>query len=772
MTLRSGLHALVLSTAFGVTATGFGTSWSTYLGGSGMDVITSIATDRSGNIYVAGWTDSSNFPTSITGWGRGGGVDAFVAKWTQRGATLVYCRYLGGSGTDRAYGLAVDSSGNVYVTGVTASSDFPVANPFQSRPGGGQDAFAAKIDSSGNLIYSTYLGGWGTDGGNAIAVDSTGRAYITGETTSSQFPVYGALQNSYHGQADAFITVLGPSGNQLVYSTYLGGTGDDHGRAIAIDAAGNAYVTGDTTSTDFPRVNSFQGSSGGGQDAFVAKISSSGQLLLYSTYLGGAGSESSAGIAVDISGNVYVAGFTQSPNFPLANAIKPTLNAPVNGFLSKLNAAGNALVYSTYLGGTSSNFNTAIAVDSAGNAFVAGYTASSNFPVTSTTQPGLAGAYDAFLVKISADGGSFLDSTFIGGTQSDAGNAVALDDVGAAYVAGQTLSTDFPVKNAGQQNNAGTYDAFITRLTLPPQYGGNHDSTTCTAITGWAWDANNPSSPVSVDIVDGSTVLATISANQFRDDLLAAGLGNGYHAFNYSSPASIRDGKTHTIWVRVTGSTFNLSSTPQSVTCAALYQSYVDATTCTTISGWVWNKNDPNTPITIDVLNGTSLLTTMSANEFRGDLLSAGMGNGYHGFTYSTPIAIKDGQAHSIRVRVSPSGSDLSGSPKSLSCPKPGGNLDGVTCNLISGWAWDPTLPNSAINIDILDGSTVVATILANQYRGDLYGAGLGNGYHAFYYVPGSNLLNGVTHSIRARISATLIDLYPTPVPLTCSVSP
>jgi hypothetical protein len=228
-------------------------SYSTYIGGSSMDTVTAIAVDRSGNAYLSGWTLSTDLPTvNPVRAQNGGGVDAFVAKLGPGGNTLIYCTYLGGRGDDRAFGIAVDPAGNAYVTGWTASSAFPTVAPVQSTIAGGKDAFVAKLNPSGNaLIYSTYLGGAATDSGNAIAVDASGNAFVAGGTYSFNFPTVTAYQSTNHGQQNAFVAKFSPSGS-LLYSTYLGGNGNDSASAIAISGAGNAYVTGGTTSTSFP----------------------------------------------------------------------------------------------------------------------------------------------------------------------------------------------------------------------------------------------------------------------------------------------------------------------------------------------------------------------------------------------------------------------------------------------------------------------------------------------------------------------------------------
>jgi hypothetical protein len=318
-------------------------SYSTYLGGGGMDAATSIAVDGGGSAYVAGWTTSTDLPTvNPVRAQNGGGVDAFVAKLGPGGNTLIYCTYLGGRGDDRAFGIAVDAGGNAYVTGWTASSAFPTVAPVQSTLGGGKDAFVAKLNPAGNtLIYSTYLGGAANDSGNAIAVDAAGNAYVAGGSYSFNFPTLGPYQTSNRGQQNAFIAKLNAFGS-LVYSTYLGGNGSDSAAGIAIDGTGDAFVTGGTTSTNFPTASPVQAASGGNQDAFIAKLNPSGNALLYSTYLGGSGGaagsvEAGAAIAVDATGAAYVAGSTSSANFPVTTgALQATyLGGVSDGFVTK-----------------------------------------------------------------------------------------------------------------------------------------------------------------------------------------------------------------------------------------------------------------------------------------------------------------------------------------------------------------------------------------------------------------------------------------------------
>jgi hypothetical protein len=303
---------------------------------------------------------------------------------------LSYSTYLGGLQGETAYGIAVDASGDAYVIGSTASSNFPTVSPYQSSNKGGTDVFITKLNDTGtSLLFSTYLGGNGYDAGSAIAVDGLGNAYLTGTTSSPDFPVTPtaststAFQTSYGGNDDAFVAKLDPTGSSLLYSSYLGGSGADFGQGIAVDAAGFAYVTGSTQSLDFPTVNPFQGGNDGGSDAFVAKVNMAGTALVYSTYLGGAGADSGQAIAVDAAGRAYVTGYTFSTNFPTHNALQGSNAGSADAFVTELDPDGLTLVFSTYLGGSGLDRGKAIALDASGNIYLTGDTQSNGFPVTS-----------------------------------------------------------------------------------------------------------------------------------------------------------------------------------------------------------------------------------------------------------------------------------------------------------------------------------------------------------------------------------------------------
>ncbi|MCP5103494.1 MAG: hypothetical protein GY950_08955 [bacterium] len=422
----------------------------------------------------------------------GGDMDAFVTKFSTSGTSLVYSTYLGGSGDDAGEGIQLDSSGKAYVVGLTSSTDFPTHGAYQSANGGGRDVFVAVLSSSGgSLTYATYLGGSGKDEGFALALDGSKNIYITGRAGSTDFPTQNAYKDTFSGSGsneyDAFVTKINSSGTSLGFSTYLGGSLLETGYGIAVDGS-NAYVGGRTTSTNFPTTNEYQSTHGGGTyDAFVTKFSSSGSSLIYSTYLGGSGIDSGYGIAVYGSGNAYVTGDTQSSNFPILNAYQSSRGGAKDAFVTKFATAGTTLEYSTFLGGGETDTAAHIMVNDSGNAYITGSTMSSDYPVSRAYQNTFSGDFDVFVSMLSTSGSGLSFSSFLGGGGYESGRGVAFDGSGNIYVAGYTESSDFPTQSAFQNSHGGgDKDAFVSKFSTE-EFGtlcGGVDNCNLTWTTG------------------------------------------------------------------------------------------------------------------------------------------------------------------------------------------------------------------------------------------------------------------------------------------------
>ena len=443
-----------------VTSTGI--LCSTLLGGSAREEGFGIAIDGSGCAYVVGYTQSTDYPMQFPYQTDQASYDVMVTKLSAGGRTPIYSTYLGGSDNDRGRGIAVDKNGNAYLTGFTASSDFPTKSPYQTDQSG-YDAFVMKLAPTGdNLIYSSYLGGSGDDYGTAIVVDDTGSAFLTGYTYSSDYPTLNPFQ-SRQANADVFVTRLSVSGSSLIYSTYLGGTDSEQGNAIAIDNSGSAYVTGYTSSSNYPTQNPFQTYVGTAHsyDVFVTKLTAGGNALVYSTYLAGTNNDVAEGIAVDDSGYAYVTGYTYSTNFPLQSAFQ-TDQTGQDAFVIKLNAAGNGLIYSTYLGGNGADYGYDIVVDNNGAAYVTGVTSSTDFPTQDPVQMAQ-GSSDAFVTKLNQSGSGVVFSTYLGGNDTDNGLDIAVNNAEEIYVTGMTYSTNFPSTYPCQADPGGC-DVFVTKF--------------------------------------------------------------------------------------------------------------------------------------------------------------------------------------------------------------------------------------------------------------------------------------------------------------------
>ena len=383
--------------------------YSTYIGGSLDDYGASIAVDNDGSVYITGTTLSSNFPTTpgALQTTSGGGTDAFVVKLSPSGSALSYSTLLGGSGNDEGLGIAINSNGNAFITGTTASSNFPsTVGALQAARNGVMDAFVTKLNPNGSAAnYSTFIGGSGAEVGFGIALDKDGnQAFVTGITDSANYPTTsGALRTNPAGGNDGFVTRLNDNGTAATYSTLIGGSATDAALGIAVDSSNNAFVTGLTESANFPVVaGAVQTSQGGGSDAFALKLNSSGSALTYSTYLGGSSNDVGAGIGLDYNGNAYVTGTTNSTNFPHPNGTPANQIAGAeDAFVLSLNNTGTALTYSTDLGGTQSEEALGIAVSLAKDAIVTGTTRSINFPTTTSAfQTANAGSVDSFATRV------------------------------------------------------------------------------------------------------------------------------------------------------------------------------------------------------------------------------------------------------------------------------------------------------------------------------------------------------------------------------------
>ncbi len=446
-------------------------SYSTYLGGIGDDFGNGITLGTSGEAYVVGYTQSTNFPTlnPYQASKSGGSSDVFVSKLSSPGSSLIYSTYLGGSGMDEGYGITLGTGGEAYVAGYTQSSNFPTLNPYQASYGGGSyDVFVSTLSSSGSsLIYSTYLGGSADDCGTGIILGTSGEAYVDGYTASANFPTLNPCQASNSGWSDVFVSRLSSSGSSLIYSTYLGGSGTDYGRGITVGLGGEAYVAGNT-GADFPTLNPYQASNSGSDDVFVSRLSSSGSSLIYSTYLGGIDYDVGLGITLRTNGEAYVAGYTVSPDFPTLNPYQASNSGSNDVFVSRLSSSGSSLIYSTYLGGSASDPGTGITVGTNGEAYVAGYTVSPDFPTLNPYQAGYGGGCDAFVSKLSSSGSSLIYSTYLGGGAVDVGSGITLGTSGEAYVEGHTASTNFPTFHPYQASNRGTQNVFVSKLIFIP----------------------------------------------------------------------------------------------------------------------------------------------------------------------------------------------------------------------------------------------------------------------------------------------------------------
>lgn len=440
---------------------GFGT----YFGGNGDDGIFAMCTDSKGNTFITGTTNSGNFPAKNAYASTiSGSYDAFISEFNASGY-LVFSTFLGGSNADQGNALFVDSVGNIYVTGATLSINFPIKNAYQSQLTGGSEAFLTKFTSNGSLVFSTYLGGSSSDVAYGITVDHNGNIYITGQTTSPNFPTKNAWNktNSGMSRTNGFLAKYDSQG-ELLFSTYINGNGYVYPNSIALDSTGNVFISGYTNTTTFPTTpNAFQHSfTGGVTDAFLSEFNSTGSLI-YSSYFGGNNIDNSNGVTVDSNDNVYLVGKTMSTNLPTtSNAFNKTLSGGYDAYVAKF-SKNQSLTYGTYIGGTGDEEVSGVKVDTQGNIYVAGDTNSINYPMKDPYNTSFAGFYDIFISKFnSSDQLNF--STFYGGIKSDFSYGLGLDSIGNIYFAGETYSGDIPLQNAYFSSVLPTDSIFVSKF--------------------------------------------------------------------------------------------------------------------------------------------------------------------------------------------------------------------------------------------------------------------------------------------------------------------
>jgi hypothetical protein len=575
-------------------------AYSTYLGGSGEENAYGIAVDASGSAYVTGSTTSANFPAAQGTYK--GGEDVFVAKFSPDGASLDYATYLGGSGNERGYGIAVDASGSAYVAGFTGSSDFPVTDG--GTHAGSNDVFAAKLWPDGSLAYAIFRGGSGDDRSRAIAVDASGNAYVSVHTPSPEFPVTsGTFSGGYN---DIVVMMLSPTGSPLV-SRFLGGSGDDYEMAITLDASGYIYVAGHTSSTDFPVTgDAYQAANAGDYDAFVAKLSPVDLSIVYATYLGGTWKDQAYGVGVSASGDIFLTGLLGSTDFPVTTG-GGYKGGPSDAYVAKLRPGG--AFAARYLGGSADDDTYSLAVDSAGDVYVAGITNSTDFPVTDGRA--LSGYHDAFIAKLSGVDLSIAYAAYLGGSGTDYGQGIAVDGSGAAYMTGVTWSTNFHVTPGAYKTTlSGSGDAFVAKFSFdssPPVYtqtssspasGQLEVSVGISEITATATisDTGTGIDPVTIQMT------VTSSGGPVNGTSSATALGGGQYLLRFIPTGQLSYNTTYTVTVNASDLGGN----------AMAAYSYTFTTQTDTTGPWITSKTPGDGSHVSDL--STNIVVTFTDN--------------------------------------------------------------------------------------------------------------------------------------------------------------
>ena len=439
--------------------------YSSYLGGSADDELTSFVFVEPGIVYLAGITASTDF-SIVNGYqdSNAGGTDCFIMKLNIETNTVIYSTYIGGTDTDILSDIVVDDEGNLFATGHTMSEDFPIVNAYQSShtelPN--YDIFVLKLNPSGDeLLYSTFFGSYGPDHGVAIDIDSAGNAYVFGNGYGGTIPFVNPLDDVRAFEDCYFMKFNSTCG--LEFSSYIGGSGDDLASSIAVDDVGNVYLFGFTDSVDLPGLSGYDTSINGAKDCFVMKVNSTLSGIDYSTYVGGSGMDAPNHAIVDESGVVYVTGYTSSNNFPIVDGYEDEFGGGIDCFVFSLAADGSSLTYSTYLGGSEVDIGNSITTLSNEAIFVTGYTKSSDFPTTSGVDKSLDGEIDCFVSKLNLSTLTLEYSTYLGGSGNDYGEGIAIVADQDIIVAGYTDSEDFPTDTT----HNGMLDWFLVEIPKP-----------------------------------------------------------------------------------------------------------------------------------------------------------------------------------------------------------------------------------------------------------------------------------------------------------------